>query len=639
MKTKKLFLLLATSAVAAFSSCTKDNLQENSLPELSPLTVSASSEPGVKAAFSSENYPSVVWTGTEYISVLGATTGNQTFSTTDSGSSAEFSGLASLSDNDLYAVYPSDEAVTLNSGEIVTLANVTVPAVQTATAGSFDPKAFVCVASTTSEKLNFSFKPLVSLLKFRLDDAANVEKVVLLGNNNENMACTASAVTLEGSHAGTFTNVSSSVTVNGPFQSDCDYFAVTRPQVFADGITIFVQYTDGTVKSCKAKGPLFDSGETRGYICSLGTIPSDKLKEVTDRYALYNAGFDITVGSATFNAAMENAPAASTLEATTADVDIKSTINGTKKNIIVFLSSENDYKFTLAATANLVERVILVNRYSDKTVSVDASEGGRVLAKTGSLYMKDIDLSVATSSSITYFIYNYNITTDVDALVFDGCKISNIDMNFLAFTGTGIIKNIEIVNSDLKFNASASSTVGAAVIRSNQSVTYPKVVFNENILYCADNVARQVAMFSNSNTTLNASIASLTFTRNTVVGLYPTQKFSYFMVNALTSYTSGNNYYHLPKYIDTQFAGEKYLAIVNATTNPTDNSITRDYLWYEKADDAAAAKILKAFKTDLENDKEVYYPYMNYASDKNVLSIDWDAETFVSSNKNYGATR
>ena len=643
---KSTILLLAVAAMAA-SSCAKENLQENSAANLSPITISVSSEPVsasseavVKAAFDSDNYPAIVWTGTESISVLGASTGNQTFSTTDSGSEVEFSGLASLSDEVLYAVYPADATVTLNSGETVTLSGVTVPAVQTATAGSFDPKANVCVASTTADKRDFTFKSLVAFLKFRLDDAENVEKVVFVGNNGENMACTASAVTLEGSHGGTYTSVSKSITVNGPFKSDCDYFATTRPQSFTNGITIYVQYSDGTVKSCKTTGQLFETGKSRNFIRLLGTIPSDKLKEVTDRYELYSAGFDITMGSVTFNTAMENAPAASVLEATTADVELKSTIGGKNKNMIIFLSQGGNYKFTLTETANLFERVILVNRFADKTVSIDAGTTGRISAQTGSLYMKDLDLSLATSTSITYLIYNYNITTNVDALVFDGCKISNIDMNFLAFTGTGIINDIEIVNSDLKFKETPSSTTaGAAVIKTTQSITYPKIVFNQNILFCESNKARQVAMFSNSNTTANSSIGSLTFTRNTIVGLYPTQKYSYFMVNSLTNYTSGNNYYHLPSYIDSQFAGEKYLSIVNAATNPGEYSITRDYLWYSKADDASAAKTLKMFKTDLSDDKTVYYPYMNYASDKNVLTIDWDAETFVSSNKSYGATR
>ncbi len=639
---KSTILLLAVAAMAA-SSCAKENLQENSAADLSPITVSASSEVGVKAAFDSDNYPAIVWTGTESISVLGASTGNQTFSTTSSGSSAEFSGLASLSDDVLYAVYPADSDVSLNSGETVTLSGVTVPAVQTATAGSFDPKAYVCVASTTADKRDFTFKSLVAFLKFRLDDAENVAKVVFVGNNGENMACTASAVTLDGSHGGTYTSVSKSITVNGPFKSDCDYFATTRPQSFTNGITIYVQYSDGTVKSCKTTGQLFETGKSRNVIRPLGTIPSDKLKEVTDRYELYSAGFDVTVGSTTFNTAMENAPTASVLEATTADVNIQPTINGTKKNIIVFLSSEGDYKFTLSTTANLVERVVLVNRYSDKTVSIDASEGGRVLAKTGSLYFKDLNVICAASSKYTFFIYNS--ADNVDALVFDGCKISNIDLNILALTGAGNVTDIEFVNSDLKFNAAPSSTTaGAAVIKTNQSLTYPKVVFTENVLYCADNSDRQVAMFSNSNTNRNASITSLTFTKNTIAGLYPTKNYSYFMVNSLGSYTEGKNYYHLPKYSDSSYAGTaNYLSIVKATTNPeiaNFNLLSRDYLWYDST--SGTAKTLKAFNANISSDSTTesgYAPYMKSGSDASLLTIDWDAETFVSSNKNYGATR
>ncbi len=627
--------MLAIAAIAAFS-CSKEKLEEKTIEaNLTQIIIQASSEGGLKAAFSAEGYPSIVWTGTESISVLGTNTGNQTFTTTSTGTSAEFSGLADLTDENLYAVYPADNAITLDEGEAVTLSNVTIPSQQQAVAGSFDPDALVAVASTTSAEKNFTFKSLVSFFKFQLEDVTSVEKVIFVGNNDENMAGKVSALSPGDLDSGTYADVSKSITVTGPFESGKYYFAATLPQLFEKGVTIYVKYSDGSVKSCKINSQLFEAGKTRNCIRNLKTIPSAKLKTVTDLYALYSIGVDVTVGSSTFNINQENAPTPSVISATGADVSLHPTINGAEKNIIVFLEQEEGYKFTLPSVANLTERVILVSRYPDKQVTLNADE--RILAQTGSIYFKNIEITCPTSK--TYFIYNYKQTTVVEAIVFDGCKITGIDTNLLELSGSGIINNIEIVNSDLKFKS--TTTTVSMLIRSNQSVVYPKVVLNENVFFCENDNARQMALFSNSNTIISAGIGSLTFTKNTIAGLYPTDTYSYFMVKTLAEYTEGGNYFHLPKYSDSSYAGtDKYLSIVNATTNPEESKFTlrnRSYLWYDSS--AGTAKTLKAFKTNLTTNDAGFHPYMKNADADSLLTIDWSAETFVCSKSNWGATR
>ncbi len=627
--------MLAIAAIAAFS-CTKEKIEnESKTNNLSPITIQACSEGSVKAAFSTESYPSIVWTGSESISVLGTNTGNQTFTTESTGASAEFSGLADLTDDNLYAVYPADNAIALNAGVTTTLSNVTIPATQTAVEGSFDPKAFVAVASTTSEEKSFSFKSVVSLLKFRLEDVASVEKVIFTGNNDEIMAGTASSINLDGTLTDDYTDESKSITVTGPFTSGKDYFAATLPHLFDKGLTIYVQYSDGTVKSCKISSQLFEEGKTRNCIRNLNTIPSAKLKVVTDLYALYNVGADVTVGSTTFNISQEGAPSPSVITASSKDFDLSSTIHGTNKNIIVFLEQEGDFKFTLSSTANLIDRVILISRYADKNVTLNATE--RISARTGSLYFKNINIVCPTTQ--TYFIYNYNQTTTVDALIFDGCKITGINLSLIELTGSGVINNIEIANSDLKFIVSTATN--ATLIRSNQNVIYPRIILNENILFCDNNSDRQMALFSNSNTTISAGIGSLIFTKNTIVGLYPTSSYSYFMVKTLTEYTEGGNYFHLPKYSDSAYAStNKYLSIVNATTNPEQSNFTlrnRSYLWYNST--SGTSQTLKAFKTNLTDNDANYHPYMRSADADSLLTIDWTAETFICSNAAWGATR
>lgn len=635
MKTYK-FFAIAMAAVAT-ASCAKEIAQTNAPEEnlnLSPLTLSAcTGEEDTKAGFSGTAYPVIEWKANDAISILGTATGNQKFTTTAAGASVEFSGLADLTDETLYAVYPYNADITLNDDG--TLAGVRIPEIQTATAGSFDPKAYVAVAECT-DKNTLSFKNLGAFLKFQVADAANVESVTFIGNNSENLACTADKVNVTTvSHSGP-KNSNVYVRVQGTFEAEKDYFAIIRPNSFANGITVCVKYKDNTIKYCMSASKVFNNGN-RNRIKNLGILnPTKDISE--DLYACYVMGKNIKIGNTSFIKSEEGAPTPSLLTANgDEDVDVYSTINGTQKNKIVFLTQEGDRQFILSQTANLTDRVLLVSRYADKKTSIVCSDGVKILAKSGSLYFKNVNITC--SNTVTYLIYNYNQATTVDAIVFDGCKITNIDMNLLELSGSGVVSNIEIMNSDLVFNATPSNTnAGAAIIKSNQSITYPSITIEQCLLYCENDNDRQVAFFSNSNTNRNASINAFSFVRNTVAGLYPTSNYSYIMVNKLDNYTIKNNYFHLPEYSTESYASTtKYLSIVKADTNPVTYSIARDYLWYDGT--KGTSKALKAFSTDLSNDTTVYYPYMKSAEADNAMTIDWNNGTFVSSNNSYGAQR
>lgn len=630
-------------ATVATASCAKEIAQTNAPEEnlnLSPLTLTACyAEEDTKAAFSENEYPVIEWKG-DAISILGTATGNQEFTTTSASKTAEFTGLADLTDQTLYAVYPYDANIALNDDG--TLANVKIPEIQTATAGSFDPKAYVAVAKCT-DKATLNFKALGSFLKFQVANASTVKSVTFIGNNNENMAASANQVTVTDApvHGGPSSS-SPFVRVQGTFEAGKYYFAIIRPMTYSKGLTICVEYWNDPADQSKGTTIKYCSTSTkisaaRNRIMKLGSAPLAPTKDVTeDLYACYLMGKNVKVGTTNFIKSAEGAPTASVLVANGEDVNISSTIGGTNKNIIVFLSQANNNKFTLSTTPSLQDKVILINRYPNENCTIDATSSGRILAKEGSLYLKNMNVICSNSSGYTYFIYN--TTSNVDALVMDGCKISNIDLNLIALTGTGNVNKIEIMNSDLKFNKTPSASSGSAIIKSNQKITYPSIRIEQNILYCADNGDRQVAFFSNSNTDKNASIGELLFVRNTVAGLYPTTNYSYIMVNQLDNYTIKNNYFHLPLYSTSTYAStDKYLSIVKADTNPTTYSIVRDYLWYDGTN--GTSKVLKAFSKDLTEDKTAYYPYMKSAENENLLTIDWEKGTFTCSNSGYGPQR
>ena len=155
------FSLLAVAAMAAVA-CSKEVAPENNdaalgNPNLVEVTLTATgegddSDVDTKAVFS--GYPKIAWEGNEEISLLGANTENQKLTANGKGHQTTFTGYADKTDDAYYAVYPYDAKVALISdGKI---SNVTVPAVQTATANNFDPKAYIAVAkSTDKESLYF----------------------------------------------------------------------------------------------------------------------------------------------------------------------------------------------------------------------------------------------------------------------------------------------------------------------------------------------------------------------------------------------------------------------------------------------------------------------------------------------------
>lgn len=619
-------LMLVVVAMATLS-CAKELVpnepKENA--NLSPLSIVASSEKGdVRAAFSEDDYPAIVWQGNESITVLGENTGNQTFSTTSTGANAVFSGLADLTDDVLYSVYPADGNIKLNktTDGTVKLANVTIPAVQTAVAGSFDPKAYTAVAKSSDDKANFSFKSLVSFLKFSLEDAENVDAVVIAGNNNENMACTASAVKLEGSHAGDYTNVSRYVRLQGTFETGKAYFMTVRPLAFNEGVTIYVQYNDGSVKSCKAKGPLFTVGKVRNHIKPLGTIPSSKLQPVTDLYTLYNLGFDIDVAGMVVNkTTFPNAKLVTATEAYTPIADLD-------EDCITFLAQKDGASFKMTANCAFDSKVMICSQFADNKVTIK-TDSKYFQANGGSLYLKNIEVDATGTSA--YLIRNYGAKADTDAIVIDGCNISHLSQDLMKLVQKGLtVDVIKIYGSNIGFLSSDETYM----IENNQAVVYDKIDLYNNVFYCEDGGNKVGTIFSNTDSSQKASINSIRIENNTIVGLYPNNKTHYVMVNAVQNVIQKNNYFHLPdyyNYVKPDDAPSSYtLSIIKAKTNADVGKIdvNNAYLYYDSS--IGKPTTLKAFAID--------YSGLSLNATMSTES-KLDLATFVCSYAGYGAQR
>ena len=461
--------LFAIAAMAAVS-CVKEQIADNSAivnPNLVECTFYAGTETSeTKAAFSEDADPQIEWQGNEEISVLGTNTANQKFSTSSTGTTAEFNGVADLTDEVLYAVYPYDAAVELTADG--KLSKVTVPAVQTATAGSFDPKAYIAVAKST-DKEHFAFKAVGGFVKFKLEDAANVKSVTMVSNAGSNMACTA-AVTFNDNgsvaHGTPYVDgtASDNVKLVGTFETGKDYFMIVRPQPYTGGITLYIEYTDGTVLSRKGESALFESGKGRNYIRNLGTLKKSDFTQVNDLYSLYNMGYDIMIAGKAINK--------DKYAATHIQVDSESKTVA-KAGGVYFVDSDTELTLTAETYNNLY---IIGNNPLEKTV-VNIT-GTVKWATNNTLGFKNIDLKEGTGLNSQLFQ-----AVNGGSVLIDNCKL-NPNKYTIIYSYQSAIQEVRIHNSDILVSKDNSPVIIGA--GNGKEITVSTIELYNNIVYSAE---------------------------------------------------------------------------------------------------------------------------------------------------------
>lgn len=189
----------------------------------------------------------------------------------EAGTSTTFEATTSASAENYYAVYPTDAASGLTTGDPDVL-NVAVPAAQD---GSF-AKANIAVAKTTAADKSFAFKNATALVKFSVGDGYT--KAVFTGNKGENLAGTV-PVTF-GSADITLGEVVTpakkiEVTLNGA----PEYYFAVLPQTFESGFSITLYKGDvaDTPKAVHASRTL-----DRATILNLGRV--DEVASITDYF-------------------------------------------------------------------------------------------------------------------------------------------------------------------------------------------------------------------------------------------------------------------------------------------------------------------------------------------------------------------
>lgn len=576
------YSLIAIAAMVAVSCAKEITPEAGQTPETNPnlveitLTATGESDEETKAVFS--GYPKIAWEGNEEISLLGTNTGNQKLTTTTKGHQATFTGYADITDEVYYAVYPYDSNVSLTADG--KLSNVTVPAVQTATAGSFDPKAYIAVAKST-DKESLYFKAVGAFVKFKLEDAENVKSVTMVSNSGANMACSATIVMNENggvSHGSPYVDgtASSSVKMVGDFQTDKAYFMVVRPQPYTGGVTFYIEYKDGTVLSRTGASALFESGKARNYIRNLNTLQKKDFNPVTDLYTLFNMGYDIQIAGKMYNK--------ETVKLQPVLINAESPSKEITDNGLYFIDPSAEAA-SINKTNGFSNLYVIGNNPAVKSsitlkATVRCGQNSNVCLKNLTIAQFDNNM----------FVHN-NANATVNRIAFDACKVILPVGKSLVFNDdTRSINELALHNCDIEVTSETQSLITA---REN----YKTVDIFNNIFY-AETDMLTFKLFRQDQVTAAtpkpASIDDLSVVDNTFINIYPEKNnnFGYVYAYEVTnSFTYKNNLFELKNFTENSGTYRNFLFASNGVY-PTTKTFAQGYMY---ADPNASGCCIKAW--------------------------------------------
>ena len=240
---KYILPLMSIAMLMAMASCSSSDDEMEEIKEeskLVPMTFTATQESNVVTRSALNGSNGVVWQTGDKISVFDGQ-GNREFTLSGNVADGKFSGTASSTATKFIAVYPYTEGAKLDKLDHVS--GITLPAEQTATPNSFDPKAALMMAYTT-DKSNLDFKNAVSLVKIQTKFAC--KKIVLqAARASEYLAGMCTLSYGDGKPSITFTSEQSTyITLSGNITANTAYYIAVPAVTLSAGWSI--SFTDNT---------------------------------------------------------------------------------------------------------------------------------------------------------------------------------------------------------------------------------------------------------------------------------------------------------------------------------------------------------------------------------------------------------
>lgn len=585
---RKYFILSAVAAMATVA-CTKEIAPETVKTDgdLIQMTFEAESDQTSKVVYDRvDNVGTLSWQADDQISVVSKEGTFETFTAQNiDGNKATFTGWQKSSE-EYYAVYPADAvnavggSALVNKGEKYGLL-VNIPAVQKATPGTFDPKAFVAVSGPAVDG-KFTFVNLCTVIGFQLKDAANVKSIRFEGlntnNNGEPQAVTVASrgVVTPGDETGTHTyydTPSTQITLtmpDGGFKNKTDYYFVTRPSKFNLGITVYIEYKDGSIKKRTSTKQLF-TDNSRGVVKHLQTI-DDGATELTP-YETYELGFDLVIAGKTYNKAEIKKDA----------VLVNSSSTTISEDGVYFINpSVSDAKISGKTYNKLLVSGNDDIRRSDLTITGTVQFNKDAVIVFNGLTIKEgvaADLIKPSAGG-------------AKVVAFNNCHITTPENKSQFFYSSTNIENFQMYDCDIKVTSNSKQ-----LIKSNADGIFTNLEFVNNIFYAADANGYQdfnVLMYGKT-------ISTLVFNNNTLAEVYhcnygSLSDFQYFKSpESIETIQLNNNLFYLSKYASATYANGSYSSIIKCKTSyPTSGKSEMNVMYW-----TTGTAVLKITDTNL----------------------------------------
>lgn len=542
MTMKKYFILcLTTIAVAAsVSSCTKEiaaepekgeGEKELNFVEMT-FTTQAGEEisDGTRAQFGS-NYPKIEWVKNDKVAVIGTNHPSTVceFSALSSGESTTLSGQVVERETQFVALYPYQDNLTYKLETTThTIHGVDLPAVQTAVAGGFDPKAFLFTALSDGETM--SFYTSVALVKFKLvdDNAANIKSITLKNNGTEALVFDDAVVQVGSNYSvfgwksGVSKNASTSVKLvpgdEGAFVDGAYYFFVIRPTTFSSGISVSVEYNDGTVIS-KISNNEFKPDKTT--VLNLPDIP------VGFTYSdAFELGYDVIVGDKTYN---QSNISGTTIEASVTDLTASLSV----QEGLFFLQGES-YNITKQVVVS--KNVVFCGNNPSKRTKITMGNSSYFTHNSSIFALKNLEINAEQCAN---YVINKNTTSDSESLLVDDCKISMLKPMLYIASGKGICKSVKLKDSDFEMKAATQ----VVQMQSAQSDTQFEFNMSNSIVYSSNASATRIVLLPRTTNQSNVEL-----TNNTFYNYRSGAKYGLIHSTSKYSFVASNNLVVLPTY-------------------------------------------------------------------------------------------
>lgn len=277
------FMALMTSLLCFFGACSETGVESDAQ---SPYTIHATIDNASRTTLgeATDNGYKTSWVAGDMIGVYGAGVSNKMFTTSQSGSSVDFSGTGALAAGAYVAYYPYMATTQFAEGKL----SVELPAEQLYPGADYLLE-YAPMAAYSKDGKSFSFKNLCGLVRLQLLGSATIEKITFEALDGDFVSGTMQAEVSESGVVTTLSEGASTVALTGlsatlsPRRVTSFYLAV--PEGDYTGIKFVIQDTERNTMTLQASD--FTLSVRRSVMSSIAAVTyaaNGRVYEVGDLY-------------------------------------------------------------------------------------------------------------------------------------------------------------------------------------------------------------------------------------------------------------------------------------------------------------------------------------------------------------------